>query len=144
MTAQTPEKLTYNGEQYAMCTEPLGEFVAMGGKLPEFVWPHTACWRGYIGEWEITEDRLYLVGLEGALTDGTKANIESVFPGYSDRVFAHWYSGTIRLPQGELLDYVHGGYLSTYERDLLLTFEKGVLVGTETRKNNRPDPELSF
>jgi hypothetical protein len=26
----------------------------------------------------------------------------------------------------------------------LLTFEKGVLVGTETRKNNRPDPELSF
>jgi hypothetical protein len=56
MTAQTPEKLTYNGEQYAMCTEPLSEFVAVGGKLPEFVWPDTACWRGYIGEWEITAD----------------------------------------------------------------------------------------
>ena len=25
-----------------------------------------------------------------------------------------WYSGTIRLPQGKLLNYVHGGYGSTY------------------------------
>ena len=41
-----------------------------------------------------------------------------------------WYSGTIRLPQGKLLNYVHGGYGSTYEQDVLLHIEQGVLVET--------------
>ena len=44
-----------------------------------------------------------------------------------------WYSGTIRLPQGKLLNYVHGGYGSTYEQDVLLHIELGVLVETRVR-----------
>ena len=144
MTAQTGENISYKGATYSMCSEPLSDFAAMGGKLPEFIWPSTDLWRGYIGDWEVVDDRLYLVGLEGELKDGTKATIESVFPGYPDRVFAHWYSGTIRIPLGEMLSYVHMGYESVYERDLLLTFEKGVLISSATRRNDHPDTEASF
>ena len=38
-----------------------------------------------------------------ALIDAVPATLETVFPGFPDRVFAHWYSGTIRLPQSRRL-----------------------------------------
>ena len=144
MTAQVSETLWYQGKKQGMCSEPLNDYFNLAGERPKFAEMDTSCWRGYVGEWEIRDDRLYLIGLDGRLENGKEANLESIFPGFPDRVFAHWFSGTVRVPEGKLLDYVHGGYLSTYERDLLLTFEKGVLVGTETRKNDRLDTEMSF
>jgi hypothetical protein len=144
MTAQVSETLWYEGKKQGMCSEPLSAYFDLTGESPAFAEMDTSCWRGYVGEWEIRDDRLYLIGLEGRLVNGEEANLESIFPKFPDRVFAHWYSGTIRLPQGKLLNYVHGGYLSVYERDLLLTFEKGIIVGTETRKNDPTDNEVSF
>jgi hypothetical protein len=143
MTAQASESLTYNGEEFAMCTEPLSAFFSAGGKDPGFVSMDTACWRGYVGEWEVLEDRLYMVGLEGMLEGGTEATLETVFPGFPDRVFAHWYSGTIRIPQGKLLDYVHMGYASVYERDLILTLENGVLKSSEVRENGESESDTA-
>ncbi len=118
MTAQISEKLLYKSEIHAMCTEPLSMYMALGGNTPEFQFNCTALWRGYIGSWEIIDDKLYMVGLTGTTKDGSEANLATVFPGFPDRVFAHWFSGEVRLPQGKLLHYVHGGYESIYERDL--------------------------
>ena len=108
MTAQIAERLRYQGEDVAMCTNPLSDYFAMGGTNPRFESNCTALWRGYVGSWEIIDDRLYLIGLNGTLEDGTDASLATIFPGFPDRVFAHWYSGTIRLPQGKQLEYVHG------------------------------------
>lgn len=104
MTAQIAEKLRYQSEDVAMCTNPLSDYFAMGGTNPRFESNCTALWRGYVGSWEIVDDRLYLICLNGTLVDGTQASLETIFPGYPDRVFAHWYSGTIRLPQGKQLE----------------------------------------
>ena len=123
MTAQISEKLFFEGEKHAMCTNPLGDYCALGGELPRFASNCTALWRGYVGTWEIINDRLYLIELHGELESGQDADLETVFPGYGERVFAHWYSGVIRLPQGKMLEYIHMGYGSTYERDLLLEFD---------------------
>ena len=60
MTAQISESLDYEGGTYAMCTEPLGVFFSMGGSKPSFMANNTALWRGYIGQWEVLDDRLYL------------------------------------------------------------------------------------
>ena len=136
MTAQATEKLIYGGEQHSMCTEPLRQFVELGGKIPEFAGYCSALWRGYIGTWEVIDTRLYLVGIDGTFLDGKEATLEDLFPGYPERVFAHWFSGEVRLPQGELLNYVHMGYGSTFEKDLLLTFNKGRLTSVEERKNH--------
>ena len=135
MTAQIAEKLLYQGEQVAMCTNPLGDYFAMGGFNPRFESMSTALWRGYVGGWEIVDDRLYLVSLDGTLEDGTDATLETVFPGFPDRVFAHWYSGSVRIPQGKQLEYVHMGYASKFEQDLLLEIERGVVVATRVRQN---------
>lgn len=135
MTAQIGERLIFEGREVSMCSEPLGDYFAFGGIKPEFDFNCTALWRGYVGSWEFINDRLYVVGLTGTLKDGTEATLETVFPGYPDRVFAHWYSGTLRIPEGKMLEYIHMGYGSTYERDRILKIEKGVVVGCHVRQN---------
>lgn len=135
MTVQISEKLTYEGRQLSMCSEPLSDYFSLAGIPPGFESNCTALWRGYVGEWEILDDRLYLTGISGTLEDGTQATLETFFPGFRERVFAHWFSGRIRVPQGKMLDYVHMGYASTYERDLFLDIENGVLRSSSVREN---------
>ena len=141
MTAQIAERLRYQGEDVAMCTNPLSDFFAMGGFNPRFESNSTALWRGYVGRWEIVDGRLYLVELHGTLEDGAEASVATIFPDFPDRVFAHWYSGTIRIPQGKQLEYVHMGYGSTFERDLLLDLERGVVKNTRVHHNGQPNTE---
>ena len=135
MTAQISEKIIYEDERHAMCTNPLDEFLSLANLDIEFQSNSTALWRGYVGTWEIKGDRLYLIELSGSLKNGSKAALETIFPGFPDRVFAHWFTGEIRLPQGKMLNYVHMGYGSTYERDLLLKIEGGMVVGSTVRVN---------
>ena len=139
MTAQIAEKLQYEGETLHLCSEPLDMYFKLAGVHPPFVGSCTALWRGYVGIWEITGDRLYLVGLSGTVDDGTEGDIETLFPGYPDRVFAHWFSGTLRAPRGKMFEYVHAGYASKFEQDLLITIEQGCVSKTEVRQNGVSD-----
>lgn len=143
MTAQIAEKLRYQGKDVAMLTEPLSDYFAISGFNPRFVVKSTALWRGYVGRWELVDDRLYLVELNGTLVDGTEASVATLFPDFPDRVFAHWYSGTIRIPQGKRLKYVHGGYGSIFERDLLLEVERGVVKNTRVHHNGTAQSETA-
>ncbi len=84
----------------------------------------TNCWRGYVGTWEIREGKFYLVRLQGALRlrgDGS--------------LLADWFSGVLRIPQGELLLYVHMGFGSVFEEELHLMVEKGTVVAERVIDN---------
>lgn len=70
-------------------------------------------------------------------------NVEGIFP-KSDRdlvrddegrVRADWFSGELRIPRGEMRQYVHGGYGSEYERDRLIMVDQGRVVRDWTRVN---------
>jgi hypothetical protein len=50
-------------------------------------------------------------------------------------VRAIWYSGVLQIPCGNCLRYVHMGYMSVYEEDMLLYVEGGRVIKQETRKN---------
>jgi hypothetical protein len=141
MTAQISERLIFEGQEVALLSNPLNDYFALGGSNPEFQSTSTALWRGYVGTWEILNDRLYLVELSGTLKSGDDATLESVFPGFKDRVFAHWFSGRLRIPQGKRLEYVHMGYASTYERDVLLTLQNGVVLTKEVRFNGEAEDD---
>ncbi len=121
-----------------MRATPLSDYFVLRGMRPDFQDISTACWRCYVGEWDITLDRLYLIGIRADYKDGTEVTLGSLFPGYDSRVFAHWYSGVLSIPQGDLVEYVHMGYASVYERDLLLSVEQGVIVDTQVRVNGEP------
>ena len=136
MTAQFGEKLIIDGESNSMMTQPLAVYFELSGVQPEFEVSNTALWRGYVGTWELVDERLYILKISANYTNGVSAKLEDFFPGYPDRVFAHWYSGTIRIPQGEIVKYVHMGHESVFEQDLILRLEKGYVVSREIIDNN--------
>lgn len=137
MTAQIGEYLRYQGQGHTIATEPLQSYFNMGGQHPGFMDTSTALWRGYVGCWEIVGGRLYLVKITAELNSGGRATLESVFPGFPDRVFAHWFSGQLRIPRGKRLHDVHMGYSSVYEYDEFLEFEHGVLRKSWIKDNTQ-------
>jgi hypothetical protein len=54
------------------------------------------------------------------------------------------YSGTIRIPQGKQLEYVHMGYGSTFERDLFLDLERGVVKSTRVHHNGTAETDSAL
>ena len=80
MTAQIAERLHYQGDDVAMCTNPLGDYFAMGGVNPRFESNCTALWRGYVCSWEVVDDRLYLISLNGTLEGGADATLAEKLP----------------------------------------------------------------
>ena len=144
MTAQIPETLHHKGLELTLCDEPLGPFVSNNRLSLKFVARSTALWRGYVGTWAIEEGRLYLIKLSGSVEvndDIQEVGLEALFPKYTDGVFAHWFSGELRCPQGGLLEYVHGGYGSVYEQDLFIDVLKGVVTGERTVRNGTAEPQ---
>ncbi len=77
----------------------------------------SGCWRGYIGTWEIKQGRFFLVELSGDYNLGK-----------GEPIFVDWFSGEITIPKGEILNYIHAGFATVYEREQRIYIEKGVIV----------------
>jgi hypothetical protein len=146
MTAQIGDRLLFEGRRFNLSCEPLITWLwRRKNKGLQFRRSHTACRRGYTSRWEIHRGRLYITSISGTLRDGTAATLDSLFVNYSRQyldsvgandpanagpgAYAFWVTGTLRCSFGELLNYFHGGYASTYEGELLLSFKEGFLVG---------------
>lgn len=140
MTAQFSECLRLDGRDRALLSLPLEAYFSRTGQRPKFPDGGTALWRGYVGQWEVIADRLYLVGLHGL--NHTTFTVEALFPGFPDRVFAHWYSGELRVAMGARLRYVHQGFQTRYARELFLDLRRGVVVGQrQIEPDLRPSAE---
>ena len=134
MTAQIREIIDYKCERNVMATEPLFPYLQSRKDIC-FNAKSTGCWRGYLGIWQINDNRLFLVKLKGYIDkDYKEVELEYIFPGKKE-VFADWFSGEIRISQGELLKYVHMGYQSIFEKDLFLEFKGGVLMNEKIIDN---------
>ena len=168
MTAQTPDRIRFRprGATHPLCENPLDSFLrdrglrkTRGGMMS------SANWRGYVATWLLQRDRLWLTAISsnGLIVDrrqseaeaeadadadvpgeldGRPFTVDGLFPD-EDRppetpVFAEWYSGELRIPEGEMIQYVHGGYGTTYERDRLILIERGRFVRSWVRKNDPP------
>jgi hypothetical protein len=149
MTAQLREVLIYEGQQTSMATTPpLPEAnaritplepVKADSENTSTILFSTACWRRYQGTWEIKDGRLYLTRLRGIY------QLQG-----SEPLPADWYSGVLRVPRGELLKYVHMGFESVYEEDLLIFISNGRVTGARVINNrgrqnedpSAPPPEL--
>ena len=86
----------------------------------------TACWREYVGSWEIKDERLFLTDVTGRLELSGE-----------DPLFADWFSGALRIPRGKQLQYIHMGFESVYEYDLIIYVENGVVTNTEIIDNRK-------
>jgi hypothetical protein len=126
MTAQFGDHLQYDNQLYAINTEPLNIYLMQFDPYP-FKSSSTACWRGYIAKWEISNNILFLKSLNGTISDYKEVDMSYLFKDQK-QVFARWFTGTIRIPLGQQLAYIHSGYDSIYEGTKNLEFKDGCLI----------------
>jgi uncharacterized protein (TIGR02996 family) len=135
MTAQFAECLRFRGEELRLYAEPLEPYFAAGHPKPEFNGLCSACWRGYVGTWAVRDDVLYVVDIDSPLGGPADSRMREVFPDHPDGRPADWCTDLLRVALGGLVDYVHMGYASTFERDLMLAVDRGRLVYLEEIDN---------
>ena len=135
MTAQIPDRLIYQNRRQSLYCEPLYDCFRQQRINPRFRAVCTALWRGYLCTWQIKDRKLWLIDLQGILENDEVVSMETFFPGHDGAVLADWYTGCLRVPQGEVLNYVHMGYASQYERDLFIEIEAGVVTGERLVEN---------
>lgn len=81
--------------------------------------------------------RLLLVGIDSWICgsrvskDCKKASLKRLFGRkyQTGKVKADWFSGELRIPDGKMIKYVHMGYGSAYEREIILKVEAGKVIG---------------
>ncbi len=134
MTAQVHEKLILEGGKVtsmAFCPplpDDASRVILRGPDEPvdSFIVGSTACWRRYIGTWELKDGRLYLNELEGR------------FKVVGDEpLFADWVTAVLRIPEGDQLHYVHMGFGSIYEFERHIKIENGLVVEERVIDNRK-------
>ena len=141
MTAQIPDTISYNQTEYELFSDPLSDYFKKYGYKFNLSAPHTANWRGYTAEWIIDNDVLKLVGFKGHLAArhsdlGSEVGLEMFGLNKGQSLDATWFSGELHLQDGAMLEYIHAGWESIYERELILTIEDGVLKNKSVVDNS--------
>jgi len=145
-TAQIPDRLVYNGDTVSIFSNPLEQLPNIENLRPKLFGEKqgcnsTACWRKYQAEWEILNNELYLIGIYSCCfyEDKIQSNLEKLFPDKFEngKVKADWVTANILSPQGKQLYYVHMGYESLYEKEVVYEIENGQLKGTTIFDNTK-------
>jgi len=143
--AQNPEKLRIDGKDLPLMATPLEAFWNAAHPRPETLTQTTwACWRGYIGTWEIADNTLTLLRIERheviPKADTFAEQIVTIplqdLFGTNKPVPATWFSGVLRVARGRILAPVNTGYASVYEEDLFLIIEYGRITARRSVKNH--------
>jgi hypothetical protein len=137
-TAQQGDILFLNGKKYFIYTNPLRAFLDKNpGKLPKSDAISSSNWRGYVATWGVKDDRFVLtdVGIlrsnnkpgEAGLSTELHSAMSEMFPAQKE-VVADWFTGHVIVPDGKLVNYVHMGYASTYEKYIILKVKNGIVI----------------
>lgn len=154
-SGQEPDLLFYEGKILPLFSNPLENFYNNEKKRPAFtIAPNTfrsTNSRGYVAFWEIIDDSLYLKGVDSWVCGETvlekasektacqKADIKQLFDDryIQNRVFAKWFTGELRMPQGEIIRVLSAGYGSIYERDFIISVRDGKITGKKIIDNTK-------
>ena len=125
MTTQVKERIIIDGEKYPLLNAlSLPENDTKIKQKEGLISTRSSCWRGYVGTWEIKDDKLYLIDFNSGKYD-VLVNLP---------ILADWISGTAKVATGEVKTSSSWD-IETYETETHLTFENGLVVKTENIKN---------
>jgi hypothetical protein len=131
-TGQSGELIIYKGDTLTMLCEPLEIYLQQNEPREKF-YPFlkdgcsTALWRGYVGLWEIKENRLFLIDVF-ACGDKTKSIKDKIFKGLDLEIFADWFEGQLFIEKGKVIKYNHMGYDRYYEKEIVTIVKNGIVV----------------
>ena len=140
MAAQLPDRILLNGEYLNLYSNPLEQYwISLQKKKPAFhVFPN--CKRGYLADWELRAEQLFLTAVEGTydvnfvfFKKAFRYTLKKLFGKKSNKlVKAKWFSGKLRIPLGKMTLYQHAGYDSRFEKELIVTVDKGNVIKAVT------------
>ena len=140
-TGQVGDIIIWNGDTLTLFSNPLEQYENIDSLRPvlfgkEETGINTACWRGYIAEWSLIGNNLYLTNIYCCNYD-IKADLKLLFPeNYIDgKIHASWVDGLLFIPIGKCIEYIHMDYESVYEKEIELDFKNGLLIDTLTYYN---------
>jgi len=155
MTAQTANRIRLQGASHLLMSEP-DEGLWTDLVKPNFVPLSSANWQGYVSHWAVKGSALYLEDVQGSVCrrhpevgaersnwcqighygncDRRPIRLSDICYVPPDGLRADWFSGELRVPQGRLIEYVHAGWASGFERDLILQVVDGRIVSEEMKQ----------
>ena len=126
MTTQVKERIIIDGEKYPLLNAlSLPEDDTKIKQKEGPISTRSSCWRGYVGTWEIKDDKLYLIDFSSGKYD-VLVNLP---------ILADWISGTAKVATGEV-KASSSWDIETYETETHLTFKNGLVVKTKNIKND--------
>ena len=140
MAAQLADAILFEGNKLDLYSNPLEEYWLKSKKKRPAFTTSEDCRRGYIAHWEIRDNQLLLTNVDGIISKrglfGRKpvnCTMKMLFskPGQNG-VKADWFSGKLRIPKGNMTQYEHSGYNSRFEREMIITVDKGNILKIRT------------
>lgn len=130
-TAQMGEIIIIDGQKFELLSVPIHNDSLLATKLNECLSEGrgTSCWRGYVGEWELKEGRLYLNKIMEPYEE-IIIDTKDTFDAYrtKDGILASWFTGELRVVEGERIYRVHDAFFRKYSKETIYKVEKGCVV----------------
>lgn|SRR5690554_4402271 len=126
-----------DGREYTLLSNPLSIYFEM--KKISIEGYCTSCWEGYLSDWDIVDERLYLVDVLPCFTDeeGEKVvTMENLFPG-QDEIFANWYTGELLALDGDMQNYVHLGDGPICGKHIHIQIKDGVVTDFRVEESRK-------
>ena len=126
MTTQVKERIIIDGERYPLINAlslPEDESIIQI-KRKGIIEKSSNCWRGYVGTWEIKNDKLYLIDFSSGMYD-VLVNLP---------ILADWITGVGQVATGDMIKGSSWD-ITRYEAEMHLTFENGLVVKTQNINN---------
>lgn len=136
-TAQYPDKIVFNGQTQMLHSNPMeAYFNKFPDKIPKTDVSFSALTRGYVATFEFDDSTLVLRDIvaisyrhdeEDSSGIGWKSFISEIQVG-SEPLKVDWLTGLLVVPNGNVVDYVHSGFLSSYENYTIIQVAEGLFV----------------
>lgn len=153
VSAQLPDRILMQGKWFDLFTNPLEQYWTFTHKKRPAFCTRYNCSRGYVAKWDIKDNELYLLNIEGNYfrrnllfqRKRIACTINSIFRKSAyHAVKAFWYSGKLRIPQGKMLEYEHENYNSRFEKETIITVDKGNIVKSVTIDNKERELFINY
>ena len=146
MAAQLPDRIILNGEIRHLYSNPLESYWIKPGKNRPLFCSLINCKRGYIATWELKDHQLFLRDLVGNCEKRSfffikkmeRYSIHTLFPRIREMpIKALWFSGKLRIPIGKITRYENTGYDTRFDKEIIITIEKGDVMKMVTLDSAR-------
>ena len=155
-TGQIADDVMIDGEEWRLLGSPLSYNDSIYNRVDSLLPKHedrscsTANWSGFYGCWEIVDSCLYLKKIVVNMWNEYKKEryarefdadtLRSVLGEYYTEygIYAGWFSQkNLIIGRGELVTYIHGGYLRNHKEELVVTIENGRITHQEHWHNKK-------